>query len=184
MTVNQLITRTLTLIGRSDAAEEGENATAADTLRMRRTLLLCFNAVADELARGYFPLKTVQSMSSDDGRYMFAEFPLVPYRINAVTSGGKKVPWRLRPLCIECDCKQIEVEYEYVPDRKEASDEFDYPDTAVSDIMVQYGMAAEYMLICGDAEASSAWESKYRGEIDRQLSARPVRGRVPPRRWL
>lgn len=184
MTVNNLITETLVLMGMSQAADEGEDPSAADTARMRGILLLCFNAVADELARGYFPLKTVQTLTSDTGSYMFADFPLVPYRIISVKSGGEKVAWKLRPLCIECDRPSIDVEYEYVPQRKESDDEFSYPDTAVSELLVEYGMAAEYMLICGDAEASAAWESRYRAEIDRQLSARPVRGRVPPRRWL
>ena len=40
------------------------------------------------------------------------------------------------------------------------------------------------MLIEGDISCAEMWESKYRTEIDRQLSLLPVRGRIPPRRWI
>ncbi len=184
MTVNELINETLRLVGRADAADDGDGATDKENMRIRQALLLCFNAVIDELARGYFPLITTENLVSEDGKYMFGDFSLTPYRILSVKSGGKKVRWLLRPQYIECDCGEIEVEYEYVPARKVATDKFEYPDPSVSVTLVEYGMASEYSLICGDAEGCAAWESRYRAELDRLLSVQPVRGRIPPRRWL
>ena len=63
-------------------------------------------------------------------------------------------------------------------------DEFFYPVFAVSPRLVQYGMAAEYFLVAGDGEGYSAWESKYREEIEMLLSRSGVRERIPPRRWI
>ena len=40
------------------------------------------------------------------------------------------------------------------------------------------------MLIAGDTACAEMWESKYRAEIDRQLSRSASAGRIPPRRWL
>lgn len=50
--------------------------------------------------------------------------------------------------------------------------------------LVEYGMAAEYFLVAGDSEAYSAWESKYRAEIEMLLSRSSVKERIPPRRWI
>ena len=186
MQVKNILIDVMRMVGRPDAAEEceGDGQLSVETERMQRALLLCLNAVTDELARGYFPLKDVQSLSSQSGEYSYSSFEHTPYRIVRVTSDGKKVRWSAEPLSLVCDSKSVEVEYEYVPDALGLSDEFSYPDSSVGVALVSYGVAAEYMLIAGEVESAEMWESKYRSEIGRQLSLSPVRGRVPPRRWL
>lgn len=189
MQVKNFLNDVMRLIGRPDAAEEVEKAGDGGALsdevsRMQRALLICLNAILDELARGYFPLKATQSLSSDDGEYSYSEFANMPYRILGVTRGGKKVAWKCQPLKLVCESGDVEVEYEYVPAALDLADEFSYPDSSVGSVLVSYGVASEYMLIAGDVGRAEMWESKYRAEIDRQLSLLPVRGRVPPRRWL
>ena len=185
MQVKQLICDAMRMAGRADAAEQCEGGEPDDeVLRMQRAMLLCLNAVMDELARGYFPLRTVQAMSSVSGEFAFSSFALTPYRILRVTSNGKKVRWRVEPLKLVCDGESVEVEYEYVPSRLSLEDEFGYPEGAVGAYLVCCGVVAEYMLIAGDVSCAEMWEGKYRSEIDRQLSLLPVRGRAPPRRWL
>ncbi|MDE7380052.1 MAG: hypothetical protein K2N14_03265, partial [Clostridia bacterium] len=63
-------------------------------------------------------------------------------------------------------------------------DDFFYPVFAVSARLVEYGMAAEYFLVNGDGAGYTAWEAKYRGEIENLLSRAGVKGRIPPRRWI
>ena len=71
-----------------------------------------------------------------------------------------------------------------MPDALTHESQLSYPHPAVGDALISYGVAAEYMLIEGDISCAEMWESKYRTEIDRQLSLLPVRGRIPPRRWI
>lgn len=183
MTVNDLIIQTMRLVGRPDCAEHTESPDD-ETSRMMHTMLFCYNAVIDELARGYFPLKTCEELESGEGQYRLEDFALTPLKILRVAVGEKAVGWRISPGYLCCDEKKINVEYEYVPAKADFGTTFAYPDYSVSETLVEYGMAAEYMLICGDIQGSEAWESKYRTEIDRLLSLQTVRGRIPPRRWL
>ena len=186
MQVKQLLCDIMRMVGRPDAAEEceSEQLTAA-TSRMRNALLLCLNAVVDELARGYFPLKAEESFSVSQGKVAFSSFAHTPYRIISVRSeDGRKIKWSYRPSFLCCEADRIVVQYEYVPARLALEDDFVYPDSAVGPALAGYGAAAEYMLIEGDVERAGAWEQKYRAEIDRQLSLSPVRGRISPRRWL
>ncbi len=186
MQVKQFLADVMRMIGRPDAADsaEGSSSLTTEISRMQSALLLCLNAVTDELARGYFPLRYVQTLSSEDGEYDFSSFDYTPYRILRVTGGGKKAGWTYSPSKLICPLKEICVEYEYVPDALTLTDEFSYPDPAVGTSLVACGVAAEYMLIAGDVDSAGMWESRYRAEIDRQLSQLPPGGRIPPRRWL
>ena len=147
-------------------------------------MLLCLNAVTDELARGYFPLRTSQKLLASDGGYAFSAFDHAPCRVLSVTCGGREQKWSYSPFGVLCDAPEALIEYEYVPEPFELTDEFFYPDAAVGIPLVCCGVAAEYMLIAGDTACAEMWESKYRAEIDRQLSRSASAGRIPPRRWL
>ena len=80
MQVNQFLIDVMRMVGRPDAAEEceGDGQLSGETERMQRALLLCLNAVTDELARGYFPLKDVQPLSSQSGEYSYSSFEHTP----------------------------------------------------------------------------------------------------------
>ena len=186
MQVKQLLADVMRMVGRPDAAEECQSAVqlSGEAGRMQQAMLLCLNAVTDELARGYFPLRTSQKLLASDGGYAFSAFDHAPCRVLSVTCGGREQKWSYSPFGVLCDAPEALIEYEYVPEPFELTDEFSYPDAAVGIPLVCCGVAAEYMLIAGDTACAEMWESKYRSEIDRQLSLSPVRGRVPPRRWL
>lgn len=185
MTVKEIICDTMRLVGRDDAAQELENdAPSAQTERLQRAFLTYFNAVCDELARGYFPLEKVENMSGSNGRYAFASFSSGPVRICRVTSGRKPVEWHICPDYLIADADNIEVKYQYLPPVYKLTDKFVYPDFAVSGRMVSYGIAAEYFLVGGDGAGYTAWENKYRDEIENLLSKSTVKDRIPPRRWI
>lgn len=185
MLVKQLLCDVLRMTGRADAAELCESGrTDEATERALHAVLLCVNAVADELARGYFPLRAEEDMSSAAGEYAFSSFAHMPCRIISVNGDRSGSTWAVRPLRLVCGCTKARVEYEYVPERFESGDEFSYPDPAVGAYLVCLGAAAEYLLIEGDVACAEMWERKYREEIDRQLSLSPAGGKIPPRRWL
>jgi hypothetical protein len=185
MQVKNILIEAMRLVGRGDVGDLFENDQLDDEgKRIKRTMLFSLNAVVDELARGYFPLKTKETLSSADGKFYFANFSKKPLKILKVFCGKIKVKWVLFAEYIEVNEHSITVEYEYAPDSINEGDDFVYPDFAVGERLLTFGMAAEYELINGEAESASVWESKYRTEIDRMLSLRPVNERVPLRRWI
>jgi hypothetical protein len=184
MKVNEVIADALKLVGRQDIAEVVDADHDDEAARQISTMLFCFNAVVDELARGYFPIKTQENFTSSNKKYAISGFTYMPIRIVNVYYGKKAIEWDIYPAYLQCDYNSITIEYEYVPAKSSMGETFTYPDYAVGQYLLTCGMAAEYLLICGELNGSSAWESKYRQEIDRILSCRPINGRVPPRRWL
>jgi hypothetical protein len=185
MTVKEIIKDAMRLVGRADAAEtayaDGEDE---EVKRLEHTMLFCYNAVLDELARGYFPVKAEEKMTSDTGRYLFENFTKKPVRILKVKRGEKKIEWHILPEYLQTDAGEVTVEYEYVLDKSNGDGDFYYPDAEVGERLVTLGMAAEYQLICGEVESANCWEERYRAEIDRLLSCHTVKERIPPRRWL
>ena len=185
MKVSEIICQTMRLVGRETSAENVEaNTPTEEDLRLKRALLTYLNAVLDELARGYFPLDTEEKMQSENGVYAFSDFLKAPSKINRVTDGQNPVEWHIYPNYLHTSAKDITVFYEYLPQELKENDEFFYPVFAVSARLVEYGMAAEYFLVAGDGAGYSAWEEKYRDEIETLLSRSSVSGRIPPRRWI
>lgn len=186
MTAKDVICEALNLVGREDAAQaiSGGGDLTEEVTRLKRACLTYLNAALDELARGYFPLDCEEELTSEDGRFAFADFARPPLEVSRVTSQKGKVKWRLSPDYLIADKPRVLVRYTYAPYPLNEDDEFSYPAYAVGARLVEYGMIAEYYLVLGDAASSSAWESKYRNEIENLLSRCRLRGRIPPRRWI
>lgn len=186
MKVKDIIVTTLKILGRGLLAEKladyGElDAGERDTVN---TLLHCFNAVEDEVARSYIPLCAEQTMKNPDGKFLFSRLEHTPVRITAVLSGGAAAAYKIFPDHIKTDATDITVEYDYAPPVKDIDGVSEY-NCAVGGYLFACGAAAEYCLINGEIEAAEAWESKYRQEIERvQRKSVSSGGYIPPRRWV
>lgn len=187
MKIRDAIACALKNLGRNELAEsvsagveaDGEEA---DTVN---TLLYCFNAVEDEIARRYIPLHAEETINSANGRFLFASFDKTPVRIKRVTSDGKDIEYQIFPSYLQANAKTITVEFEYSPAKKTISDYSDYWSGEAGEYMFACGMTAEYCLLNGEIEAAEVWESKYRQSIDEaQRHALPSGGHIPPRRWV
>jgi len=186
MTVKEIIRDALYLLGRVDVAEEYENGQTLDGEKSQvvKTLLYCFNAVQDELARAYFPLTKTEKANVIDGVINLTCLSEKPVRILSVYNGEYKTDWRVYPEYIKVKGDLVSVEYEYCPAKKGEEDSVSFGDVAVGPKMVAYGMSSEYCIINGEIESANTWESKYRQEIDKALLQKRVSGRIPPRRWV
>lgn len=185
MKVKEVISAALALAGRDDAARDVLTVNPSeDSARLTREFLAYYNAVIDELARGYFPLAARADLSSEDGCYALSSLPKTAVRINGVTDGKKVVDWRICAGYLCCTAKNITVFYEYVPAAAVTEDDFSYPLPEVGERLVEYGMVSEHFLVEGASDESAAWENKYRGEIDRILARGVVKRKLPARRWV
>lgn len=187
MTVNKIICSALRLVGRDDVADaiEGESQLSAEFNRIKNAFLTYFNSVLDELARAYFPLSEREAISCTGGKITLSSLRRRAVKIKKILSGKKSVEWQVygSELLVDCDEEAI-IFYEYSPAPLREEDEFFYPEYAVSERLVQYGMVAEYYLVCGCAEEMHAWEEKYRDEIESIVARCIVKPKVPPRRWI
>jgi len=186
MTVKDIVIRALRFAGREDIAAAlaaGQTVTgeAAETVE---TVLYCFNAVEDELARYYFPLTATEELFSVTGEFAFSEFSNRPVKILSATEYGKEVEYTLLPDRIKCKATLLNVTYEYAPSKKTLDDDSAFDGLTVSEELAAAGTAAEYCIICGAVQAAETWESRYRRDIDRAQKKTAACASIPPRRWV
>lgn len=184
MKVKDVIASALTLIGRADlvSALNDENYDS-EGQELISTLLYCFNAVEDELARKYIPLTAKEERHSATTRYYYSTFDRYPVRIKRVYADGEAVKFDVFTEYMVVQARSITVEYEYAPTRKTLDGTSDYGD-GVGEYLIALGIASEYSVINGEAEMAEQWEKKYRAKLDSVQRALPVCGNIPPRRWI
>lgn len=187
MKVKDVIVCALNNLGRQELAQAlSTNGTLdGEQTETVNTLLYCFNAVEDEVARCYLPLLMTQTVASSNGQVPYSALLRTPVRIRRVTSDGADADFKLFPQYMLTQSGTVTVEYEYAPSKKAVTGSSDYEQGEIGEYTLACGMAAEYCLINGEVEAAELWESRYRQEIDaaqrRNISAC---GYIPPRRWV
>lgn len=185
MKVKDIIASALNLLGRADLVFALSSVSNADKegQELIGTLLYCFNAVEDELARHYIPLIAREEMSSPDTLFYYNTFGHNPVNIKRVTVDGEKAAFEIFATYMTVNAKKITVEYEFAPARKELGGDSDYGGE-VGEYLIALGMASEYCCINGEAELASMWENKYRERLDKLQRTLPACEKIPPRRWV
>ncbi|MDE6586637.1 MAG: hypothetical protein K2K80_08170 [Clostridia bacterium] len=186
MKVKDIVVRALFFAGRDDVANivESKGQHTSESTEVLKTMLYCFNAVQDELARNYFSLITVEKMSATSGIFYFEDFTLNPVRIISVKANGADVRYTLYPKSIVCDARSVEITYEYSPDKLGLDGECAFTENQASIKMLAAGAASEYCLINGEVSQAEALENIYRQEIDKIRRNKLSAVKFPPRRWV
>lgn len=186
MTVKEVICYAMRLSGRADVADSIVSGVvlSAELNRVKNTYLTYLNSVLDELARGYFPLSAEEEVTFLQGKISLSSFSKRVVRIKKVLEGKNPIEWHISCGYLCADAEKATVRYEYAPEPLAYTDEFFYPEYAVSERLVAFGMAAEHFLVNGCAEESRVWEQKYRDEIEALIARCVVKPLVPPRRWI
>ncbi len=191
MKVKNIITRALRYINRADVIPAVENGTlSGEPKTVVDTLIYCFNAVEDELSRYYLPLVTQQTFSLTTHRLPYTAFEYTPVKILKVTLNGKEAGYSVEPKQLYIDFSEtqytnntVSVKYGYAPSSKDIGGDSAYGDEC-GEKLIAYGISAEYMLLNGEMQLSSAWEERYRKEIETVQKSFPSAKHVPPRRWV
>lgn len=186
MKVKDIILHALKLAGREDIATALENDEVEDGEFKNeiQTALLCFNAVEDELARRYLPLKMSEKFFSDCGEIEFTEFSERPLKILSVKTPAGKCDFEVTPRKLKTCAGEVNVEYNFAPKPKTLDGDSAYTGIQASVALVAAGVASEYCLLSGDAGAANVWETKYRREIDLIQRKKYADAKIPPRRWV
>ncbi len=186
MKVKDIILRALAFAGRDDvvkAVEEG-NIPEGETSEAVKTALLCFNAVEDELARCYIPIKKTEEFTSSNGEIEFSVFSERPLKILSVKSGGVNYGFEVTSDILKTSAGAVTVEYNFAPSPKNLEDDSTYSEMQAGLSLIAAGTASEFCLISGDAGAADVWEKRYRREIDAAQRRKYGDLKIPPRRWV
>ncbi len=184
MLVREVIASALILLGRAELASAlASGAGAEEEKDLTDTLLYCFNAVENEIARNYIPLVYREELLSKNNKFLYTSFSKTPLRVKKISGNGRSVNYEIFPDYLYAEAEKIDIEYEYAPRRKRLDDATDFNDSVCTDI-IPAGMAEEYSYINGEAEAGDIWKVKYRDLIDDIQRTLPECAHIPPRRWV
>lgn len=189
MTIRDILIGALRRIGREELAglleEGGElgDGLSDEGRDAIQTLLYCVNATEDELARYYFPLKCTETLSIAGGSIKFSAFSHMPIRIIEVKAYGKPIDYQVDTNRLIVSAEKIEVTYNYTTEKKGIDDKSHFGDMLGSKV-IEYGAAAEYCLICGEAALAETWETRYRDAVDNARRKIDWGAYIPPRRWV
>lgn len=185
MKVKDIVIRALLYAGRADVVVAiDEDDFTKEQLDALQTAILCFNAVEDELARCYLPLKKTETFCSDNGEIEFIKFSERPVKILSVKSASGKCDFEIMPEKIRTRAGEVCIEYNFAPGAKGMGDESVYSEVQANEALIAAGTAAEFSLIYGDAGAADEWEKRYRREIDKIQRQKFSDAKIPPRRWV
>ena len=146
-------------------------------------LVHCYNAVEDELSRGYFPLVCSEQITVSGGKFYYTALSRTPVKIMRLLKNGRTSGFRTEPEYLAAGDGDYIIEYAYCPLEKSLQDSSDYDETTVGARLIAYGVCAEYCLITGAYEASECWEARYVRETER-LRPLPRGGHIFARRWV
>lgn len=186
MTIKKIIQNALFFSGRPDltfALDDEENADG-EAREAIDTLLFCVNAVEDELARCYIPLKASESVVTADGYIPYSKLKKRVIKVLSVKKGGELAKFTADRDGIKTCVGVVTVEYGFAPSPKGISDASEFSDAEAGECLVAAGAASEFCLIRGDAAGAQAWEKRYRHEIDAARGRMASTREMPPRRWV
>lgn len=166
-------------------SEAAENMSEEDILRAeaeKKLLLRCANLVVSEVAAEYLPLKTVETLSSVDGRIEYSSFSKQPVEVCGVRKKGEKCRYKMYPSKIITDAGEVEVCYSYLPRSIGIEEDLDFEEGRISPRILAYGTAAEYCIISGLHQEAGVWDKRYKDSLFGALrTGRSVR--LPLRWW-
>lgn len=186
MLVSDVIGQALAFLdmnGYLEKLNDGGDESDEEYTRAIGALLHCFNAVEDELSRGYFPLVCSEEVTVSDGKLYYTALSRTPVKILRLHSLGRAARFAAEPEYLAAKDGVYTIEYAYCPLEKSLEESSDYDESVVGTRLIAYGVCAEYCLITGAYEASECWEARYVRETER-LRPLPHGGRIPARRWV
>ena len=143
----------------------------------------CFYSVENNLALNYIPLYAEDTLHTSTGRLEYSALEYSPVRIVSVTNEkDEAVPYTIYPKYLKTQLGTFKVTYTYLPPQKELDDMSEFS-LLISDMMLVYGILAEYCLAEGRYEDAAEWDKKYKAEIESIFRKRTCQ-RIRSRRWV
>ena len=183
--VREVLLLAANLLGIADGVLEYWGNPSAETAGRRdgELLLSCFQTVENELALDYLPLMAEDEVVTSTGSVKYTNLGKPAVRILCVENEwGEPLKYKLFSDRLETQSGKVKITYAYTPTAKTLDGVSEYQ-TAVSERLFAYGIAAEYSLAVGDTLTASYWDKKYKEAIRIAYRLRPCK-KIRSRRWV
>lgn len=173
-------------IGREDLKQALDAETvSAETQQELDSLLRCYNFVENEIALEYFPLVAEETFVCNDGQLRYTLFTHAPVNVRKAADGaGRNLEFRIFPayLSLPEGAGGVKITYEYAPEKKNFEDDGAFSGK-VSERLMSYGVASEFLLTAARYSESDVWQQRYQDAL-RAAGILRRRLAVRSRRWV
>lgn len=187
MTVKDILRLTAGMVGDRDLynyLSDLECCEVDQAQQNKQELLICYNAICDELACEYLPLVYSQDFTNvKDNKIYFSALEKTPLKIIEVTNkNGYKCPYKLVNDYISLQETAVTVKYEYKPKWQNENEESLFGKKIIGPFTLCYGVCALYLLQKGRMSESQVFFEKYISAVKARI-AEKRKIVIPPRRW-
>lgn len=149
------------------AEENGETVFSDDTINEIRLLVTSFNLTNNIIATNYLEILDSYVLKSN-GKIMYKD--ICDGRVFLAVKGvydmsGNKVQYTLTHDGIRVGVGEYEVRVALFPKDHSLSDEILDYSVAISDKILAYGVASEYLLIKGDVDSASVYDLRFKQNL-------------------
>ena len=186
MTITEIIKSAATFLNLTDVTEylnsNSQASPAAATASAVDSLTRLSNLVISELAATYLPMTCTETVTTTDGKIVFANLTHNVTRILSVKNRfGHDAEFKLFPEYLKVFGGEYTVEYEYAPENYGLNDSVGFKKD-VTAALLGYGVAAEYCVTQGRFEEAILWRKRYTAGVER--IALPKSAKMKGRCWL
>ncbi|MDD4211222.1 MAG: hypothetical protein PHC46_02365 [Clostridia bacterium] len=190
MEVKEIIKLTAIYLQMEDilALEElGGEVTEPEELTSKNLELLirCLNLVYNEVASDYVPLKHTQTVTSENGEISLEslEKRLISVLSLIDSTSEVSVKYKVYPTSIKVKDGSYNLEYSYMPDSVVLENDIEGFGGKLSERIMAYGVASEYLLISGLFDEATLWKKRFLDSI-LTVSSKKSDIKMPARRWF
>ena len=190
MTVGDILIKAGIMIGRPDIADffVDQINIGDETYQDVALLLKIVNVVVNELSNTYFPLKTEQDVTFEDGIFAYENLEKKVVKILEVRDYlGNKVEFTEKTEYIELVKNQspslmLTVVYQFAPEMYYEESEIEYSEKDVPAIVIAYAVASEYCLSQSRFSEAVMHHNRYVLAIQELKGIK--NGKIKGRSWL
>lgn len=184
MKIKEIILKALPFTGYGELVESLEKMTSSSTSSepINRLTRIAVN-VLGEIAEGYVPLVTEETVSVTDGKISYGSLSQdVAKVISVCDENGVPVSYEAEADGIKTGVSSAKVRYRYFPVKYRLDGEVYFDGPPVSAKTVAYGIAGEYFMTEGDYALSNVWNRMFYESLSAQLKRKGLK--LKGRRWI
>jgi len=183
MTVKDIIKVQALLVGRQDVFDYLSGKTESpDTATIKAVDLMvnCVNLILSELACTYIPMTT--TFTATDSEIVFANLPERILEIQSVKDkSGREKSYKFTPEKISGLNKGDVLIYSYLPSNYGLDEKIGYNETQISNRVLAYAVASEYLLTERAFDEAVMWRNRYVNELSDSIKVK--NSKIKARRW-
>ena len=133
-------------------------------------LLKCLNLVIEDIARDYLPLLHEENIVFNDKKFEYINLSKVICDIIKLqATNGLGIKFKCFPTHIKSDIKKAVITYSYLPEEVTYHEEFNFFDNKLTQRIIAYGVAMEYLFLNSLSDEAAIWENRFLSSLQNAL---------------